>query len=365
MTTEATTADTAAARGKLVQTLIDAGAITDPRWRAAFEDVPRHLFVPFYFDHSGVRIAGDDPATIEQWFAAVHSDKSLVTHRTEGAATSSSTEPSLMAAMLHALEVDDGMHVLEIGTGTGYNAALLSHRLGDGQVVTVDIALDITGPARERLTAAGYAPHVVTGDGAEGWPPDAPYDRIIATCRLDAIPRTLIHQLTDSGVILAPLGNALARITRTGPETAEGQFLSGAFFMAMRHGRGTGVTRRPDLPAGSGRPSLLPLADIVDGTFRFLVSIVAPGLVWQYDLDDTGTPDGTRVWSPDGSIASVTADGTVRETGSLWARLEAAHEVFVAHDRPAADRYGVTIDQEEQRVWLDSPAGPSWTIHES
>ncbi|MFF5285165.1 methyltransferase domain-containing protein [Streptomyces sp. NPDC013171] len=364
MTAEATTQDAAAARAELVQALADAGAITDPRWRAAFESVPRDVFVPYFFNHVGQRIAAADPGTAEVWFAAVHDDRSLVTHRTDGAATSSSTEPSLMAAMLHALDVVDGMRVLEIGTGTGYNAALLSHRLGDENVVTVDITPDITNPARERLASAGYAPHVVTGDGSAGWAAGAPYDRIIATCRLDAIPRALIRQLADSGLILAPLGNALARIHRTGERSAEGRFLNGAFFMAMRHGHGAGITRRPELPAGPGRPSSLPTADIVNGDFRFLVSIVAPGLVWQYDLDDAGMPDTARVWASDGSIASLTADGAVREAGprQLWAELEQAYRAFAAHGRPTPDRYGVTIDDQKQHVWLDTPAGPSWRL---
>ncbi|MGO4630477.1 methyltransferase domain-containing protein [Streptomyces sp. 2RAF24] len=365
MTTEATRPDAAAARAKLVQGLVDIGAITDPRWRAAFDSVPRDVFVPYFFNAVGQRISGDDPGTANVWFDAVHADRSLVTHRTAGAATSSSTEPSLMAAMLHALDVTDGMKVLEIGTGTGYNAALLAHRLGNDQVVTVDITDEITAPAGERLAVAGYAPVVVTGDGAAGWPDGAPYDRIIATCRLDAVPSALLHQLTDCGLILAPLGNALARIHRTGEHAAEGRFLSGAFFMAMRHGEGTGVTRRPELPTGEGRPTLLPAADVVNGDFRFLVSIVAPGLVWQYDLDDSGTPDGARVWAPDGSIASLTPDGTVTESGALWTRLEKAHAEFIESGRPTPDRYGVTVDGPTQRVWLDTPTGPSWPLTEA
>ncbi|MEU8761947.1 methyltransferase domain-containing protein [Streptomyces sp. NPDC048659] len=358
MTAEATTDEAAAARARLVQDLVDAGALADPRWRAAFEAVHRDAFVPYFFDHLGRRISGDDPATADAWSAGVHADRALVTHRTDGAATSSSSEPSLMASMLHALGVEDGMRVLEIGTGTGYNAALLSHRLGDGQVVTVDITEEITGPARERLAAAGHAPVVVTGDGAAGWPEGAPYDRIIVTCRLDAVPRPLLHQLTGNGVLLAPLGNALARVRRTGEDSAEGRFLSGAFFMAMRHGAGTGVARRPDLPAGPGRPSTLPVADLVDGSFRFLVSVVAPGLVWQYGLD------GTWVWAPDGSIAALTPDGTVTEAGprALWSELEAAHEIFAAHGRPAPDRYGVSVGEGSQSVRLGGLDGPVWGL---
>ncbi|MFJ2111230.1 methyltransferase domain-containing protein [Streptomyces sp. NPDC087850] len=153
------------ARRALAQALTGTGDLTDPDWRRAFEEVPRHVFVPYFYAPSGERISANDPATQEQWFTAVHEDRSLVTHRTDGAATSSSSQPSLMATMLEALTVVDGLNVLEIGAGTGYNAALLAHRLGDDHVATVDIAEDITGPARERLATAGYRPTVITGDG--------------------------------------------------------------------------------------------------------------------------------------------------------------------------------------------------------
>ncbi|MFG2775321.1 methyltransferase domain-containing protein [Streptomyces sp. NPDC048350] len=368
MTTDATVQDAITARAKLAQELVDAGSLTDPRWRTAFEEVPRHVFVPYYFDHHGQRISGDDPATYDQWFAAVHADRPLVTHQTAGAATSSSSQPSIMATMLEALDVTDRMRVLEIGAGTGYNAALLAHHLGDGRIVTVDIAPDITGPARARLAAAGYKPRVVTGDGAFGWPDAAPYDRIIATCRLDAVPPALVRQLTDTGFILAPLGNALARIYRTGPASAEGRFLpDGAFFMAMRRAEGHGIPRRPGLPTTSRRPSRLPVADVVDNAFRFLASIIEPGLVWQYDLDDDRQPTGARVWAPDGSIASLAADGTVAEAGprGVWSRLEEAYDVFTASGRPTPDRYGVSITTGAQHVWLDSPSGHTWSLSTS
>lgn len=144
------TQDAAAARAKLAQSLVDAGDLTDPAWRDAFEAVPRHLFVPYFYDHTGRKISVDDPETRTQWFTAVHEDRALVTHRTDGAATSSSSQPSIMATMLEALQVEGGfgMRVLEIGTGTGYNAALLSHRLGALNVTSIDTEPEL--PRRPR-----------------------------------------------------------------------------------------------------------------------------------------------------------------------------------------------------------------------
>ncbi|MET8298489.1 methyltransferase domain-containing protein [Streptomyces sp. NPDC005180] len=366
MTSTDTDADAAAARAALVKTLVEAGDLTSPGWRAAFEKVPRHLFVPFFFDHDGSRIAGDDDSTRERWFAAVHEDRALVTHRTGGTASSSSSQPSLMAAMLEALDVADGMSVLEIGAGTGYNAGLLAHRLGDEKVVTIDVATDITGPAAERLSAAGFHPRVITGDGAAGWPGRAPYDRIIATCRLDHVPPALVAQLAETGFILAPLGSALVRIYRTGPDTAEGRFLpGGAFFMPLRRdGEGGAPARRPTLPTGPNRPSALPAAAVGDNAYRFLASIVEPGLTWQYDLDVDRQIIGARAWAADGSVAALQADGTVAETGPrrIWTALEDAYRMYAIAGSPGSERYGITVEKARQRVWLDSPGGPSWNL---
>ncbi|MER5783173.1 methyltransferase domain-containing protein [Streptomyces mobaraensis] len=358
--------ETAQLRAKLAQSLVEAGDLTDPAWRDAFEQVPRHKYVPYFYDHTGRKITEDDPETREQWLTAVHENRPLVTHRTNGAATSSSSQPSIMATMLEALQVTDGTRVLELGAGTGYNAALLAHRLGDENVVTIDVSPDITGPARERLAATGHHPLVVTGDGSFGWPNKAPYDRIMVTCQLRAVPLALVQQLAEVGFILAPLGNALARIYRTGERTAEGNFLpGGAFFMPLRRGAGDGQpSRRPALPDAAGRPSRLPAAAIANNDFRFLLSIAVPDLTWQYDLDDERTPTGARVWTPDGSLASLKADGTVTETGprALWTILEAEYDTFLAAGAPGPDRYGVTVAEDAQRVWLDAPDGKGWNL---
>ncbi|GLF97321.1 methyltransferase domain-containing protein [Streptomyces yaizuensis] len=364
--TDPTDPAAAEARRALAQALMDSGDLTDSRWLLAFEEVPRHIFVPYFYGPSGERVSGDDPATRERWLTAVHEDRGLVTHRTGGAATSSSSQPCLMATMLEALAVGDGMRVLEIGAGTGYNAALLAHRLGDDRVTTVDITPDITGSARERLAAAGYRPAVITGDGSLGVPDHAPYDRIIVTCGLTTVPPALLRQLTADGFLLAPLGNALARVHPTGPSTATGRFLPhGAFFTPLRHTPAGGVpTRRPPVPTGPGRPSTLPAGAIADSRFRFLAGLAVPGLTWQYDRGEDGGITGARVWHPDGSIAEARPDATVTEAGprSLWTALEEAHRTYRNAGRPAPDRYGITVTTDEQRVWLDNPEGPGWTL---
>ncbi len=105
--------------------------------------------------------------------------------------------------MLEALDISLGMSVLEIGTGTGYNAALLCHRLGSACVTSVDIDPALVDAARERLAALGYTPRLAARDGSAGYPPGAPYDRVIATVGVHVIPAAWIGQTREGGRILA------------------------------------------------------------------------------------------------------------------------------------------------------------------
>ncbi|MBX6769030.1 MAG: methyltransferase domain-containing protein, partial [Actinomadura rubrobrunea] len=168
---------------RLAAQLAEQGALTDPAWRRAVEAVPRHVFVP------GVSLV------------LVYSDATLVTQHKQHPdqpgfawATSSSTRPGFTLRLLHLLDIADGMDVLEIGTGTGYTAALLCHRLGSQHVTTVDIDPDLTRAARRHLAHAGYQPNVTTGDGLHGDPAHAPYDRVLATVAHEHVPYAWVEQ---------------------------------------------------------------------------------------------------------------------------------------------------------------------------
>ncbi|MFC4010527.1 methyltransferase domain-containing protein, partial [Nonomuraea purpurea] len=151
-------------RDAMVDKLRDWGGVRTAPVEAAMRAVPRHVFVP--------------EASLEQ----AYGHDSVITHRDEnGRAISSASGPGVVAAMLEQLDVQPGDRVLEIGAGTGYNAALVAELSGPGGHVTaVDIGADIVAGARRGLTAAGFdRVKVVHGDGAAGHPEDAPYDRII------------------------------------------------------------------------------------------------------------------------------------------------------------------------------------------
>ncbi|WP_329178848.1 methyltransferase domain-containing protein [Streptomyces sp. NBC_01477] len=256
----------AALRRRMVRRIVAGGGLADPAWRAAFAEVPRHLFVPVYYrggsdDAAGHgRFAADDPDMRRRlsWLTGAYADQPIATHVSGGELVSSSSQPSLMALMCEALDLREGHRVLEIGAGTGYNAALLAHRLGGtGAVTTVDLDAAITAPAREHLaaygTAAALSVTVVTGDGAFGCPAGAPYDRVIATCELPAVPPAWAEQCRPGARILAPFATGLVVLTVTGPGRAEGRFLSTpAYFVPLR-GRAAGI--QP--PAVGGESSLL------------------------------------------------------------------------------------------------------------
>ena len=158
----------------------------------AFARVPRHLFLP------GVALD------------TVYADDAVVTRDEGGVPTSSSSQPSLMARMLELLAVRPGDRVLEVGAGTGYNAALLA-ALG-AAVTTVELQPDVAAAAVGHLAAATVpvvdepapgAVRVVCGDGAD--PPGGPYDRVIVTAGCWSLPAPLAGTLDEGGVLVAPL----------------------------------------------------------------------------------------------------------------------------------------------------------------
>jgi protein-L-isoaspartate(D-aspartate) O-methyltransferase len=180
-------------RRQLVQALRRDGCIRSSRVRDAFLEVPRELFVVEFAEREGL--------------AAVYRDESILTKRNpHGVPLSSSSQPAIMALMLEQLQVEAGMKVLEVGAGTGYNAALLSLLVGSrGRVVSVDVDPEIASDARRALRAAGYKARVVVGDGRQGYADAAPYDRIIVTASSDSVPVAWFQQLNPGGLLEAPL----------------------------------------------------------------------------------------------------------------------------------------------------------------
>lgn len=174
----------------LVDRLLRQGHIRSVRVEQAFRSVRRHFFVP--------------GASLE----TVYSEEAIITHRgPDGLPRSSSSMPAIMAVMVEQLEVHPGHRVLEIGAGTGYNAAVLAWLVGsEGRVTTIDIDEDIVQEARDRLVRAGFPHvHVIAGDGWLGVPEEGPFDRIEATVGLWDLSPRWVEQLIPGGIVVIPL----------------------------------------------------------------------------------------------------------------------------------------------------------------
>ncbi|MFD9463108.1 methyltransferase domain-containing protein [Streptomyces sp. NPDC060027] len=330
-------------------------------WADAFASVPRHLFVPRFHqqDSTGAwqPLTWPDPAYLE----TVYSDTALTTQLDEhGVPTSSSSQPSIMLAMLEALDVSEGHRVLELGTGTGYNAALLCHRLGDANVTTIDIDPALVDTAAQRLHQAGFNPILAVHDGAKGHPGNAPYDRIISTVGLHAIPEPLLQQAAPGAVIVAPIGYGIVRATVTAPGHATGRFLTvPAHFMARRTGGS-----EPHFDAAleqSPADTRVPPADLL-GRLKFPASVALPGYTSCSWRTQDGDLDAVGLWTPDGSTAIAHTSGSVRQIGpqKLWDTVEDLAKIF--GDEPERNAFVLTVTPTRQTVFYEDADGPSWAL---
>ncbi|MFW6140412.1 MAG: protein-L-isoaspartate(D-aspartate) O-methyltransferase [Acidobacteriota bacterium] len=169
-------------RKKMVKYQIQQRGISSKRVLQAMREVPRHLFLNERYQ----RLAySDHPLPIE--------------------AEQTISQPYIVALMTETAYIEKGDKVLEIGTGSGYQAAVLAH-LTD-QVFTIEIIEEMAEKAEEKLQELGYTQvRVKWGDGNEGWEEHAPYDAIIVTCASEKVPPALFEQLKEGGRMMIPLG---------------------------------------------------------------------------------------------------------------------------------------------------------------
>jgi protein-L-isoaspartate(D-aspartate) O-methyltransferase len=182
------------ARREMVERQIRERGIRDKRVLAAMATVPRHAFVPC------------------ERISSAYADAPLPI-----GAGQTISQPFMVAAMTGAVALQGGERVLEIGAGSGYQAAVLS--LLAREVIAVEALPPLASVARERLTRLGYAnAHIVAADGSSGWAPSAPYDAIVVSAAAPSVPAPLFDQLTEGGRIAIPVGDAecqrVLRITK-------------------------------------------------------------------------------------------------------------------------------------------------------
>ena len=245
-------------RRRLVEELESKGIVTDPAVRRAFLAVPREHFLP------------------STDVAEVYANKAIVTRTDDrGVPTSSSSQPSIMALMLERLRLAPGLRVLEIGAGTGYNAALLSTLVGDaGSVTSVELEPDLAETAAAALASGGYRAEVVVGDGRGGWPAGAPYDRIVLTASTGTVPRALFDQLAPGGLVELPLHldgphlQVVVTLRREDGALRSVDAVEGGFM----------VLRDPSAPPEAPQGSSLSVSEHVDGRHRSFGSLAGHGL---------------------------------------------------------------------------------------
>ncbi len=179
--------DLVAQRDAMVRTQIEARGVTDPATLAAMRAVPRHEFLP-------LRLRGE-----------AHGDYPLPIGHGQ-----TISQPYVVAFMTEAIRPQPGEKILEVGAGSGYQAAVLA-QMG-ANVFTIEIVEPLAEMARQTLARLGYGNAKVRhGDGYRGWPEEAPFDAIIVTCAPDKIPPDLVAQLRDGGRMIIPVGGGMSQ----------------------------------------------------------------------------------------------------------------------------------------------------------
>ncbi|GGW89726.1 methyltransferase domain-containing protein [Streptomyces noursei] len=361
-------------------------------WASTFAAIDRADFLPdlmWPFDMAtSTSVAVDKATDPDAWYAAADRDDPIVTQWDDGqhagatpgkVSTSSSSMPSVVYRLLGDLDLDEGMSVLDVGTGTGETAGALTHRTGAKNVVTIEIDRAVSHHARERLHAAGLYPNVVTGDGFKGH--NDLRDRTLATCGLRQVPGAWIEQTRPGGLIVAPWGTHYSNVDAVACLTVRGGQASGRFarpveFMKLRAQRRQRIAHNDYAPPSALADADTSTTDVTEADFvtgRYTAVQFALGLrvrdcaqsiadkrdgarpVWFYGLTD-------RSWAcvmfhDDQIQARVWQSGPRR----LWDEVEAAYCWWDTQGRPTHDRFGLTVSLEGQWAWLDEPAN-SWLL---
>lgn len=353
-------------------------------WDAELMRVRREDFVPakIWLDEGAGYEPRDRNADQERWRQAVYSNRVIVTQFDDGDTewpsvgarpSCSASMPSAVVGMLDALGVGDGQRALEIGTGTGFNAALLCERLGDSAVTTIEIDRDLAVAAECALNAAGYAPTVVCADGAAGWSSGGPYDRVIATAAvyLGEVPYSWVRQTVPGGVIVAPVRTALTSgpLVRfvVGDDGVARGFPAAirVGFMELRDQRAAlqdwAALRWDDPAAERSQTTTEPWSALLSDDSRWAIGVAVPSC--RYDVwKRTKDRDHGVAWLADpvsGSWASVVPGSDkggydVRQYGPrrLWDEAETAYRWWEAKGRPTIDRWVFTVERDRQTVTL-------------
>jgi protein-L-isoaspartate(D-aspartate) O-methyltransferase len=374
------------ARARMVTALARHGRVRSPAVEEALRSVPRHLFLP------GTPLA------------EAYADEAVAVQFYCGVATSSASQPSMVAIMLEQLDLRPGQRVLEIGAGTGYNAALIARIVGpEGAVTAVDIDEELVARAEQHLAAAGVTGvDLVAADGALGHPPAAPYDRIVLTVGSADIRPEWVAQLAPGGRLLLPLavrGSQLSVALDLGPDGAlrSASVRSCAFIRLRGISAGAdasmplpgvslalqvpddvpaadpaGVSAALAEPASTTLPAPAPLgpADVWDG-FGLWLALTEPGACRLLASDpDTGLPDDLLPLGPAAGTVALATAGDAGPVGLAAVVLEPGRAVAEQPGPVAVRPFGPggpalatrLLDALERWQAAGRPGAPEWRI---
>ena len=366
--------------------------LKSPVVEQALRTVPRHLLVERFwyarYDPAAeperpVEHVLDPEAPDPELLELVYSDEALLTRLDDqGRATSSTSQPSIVVVMLELLDLAPGMRVLEIGAGTGYNAALMAELVGDPALVTtIDIQAEVVTQTRRLLTNAGYGDiQVLQGDGALGHPEGAPYDRIVATVGCPDISWKWAEQLGGDGFMLIPLQHGgpgaapLVEIHRENGHLA-GRLPAYAGFMPLQ-GRMAGPNLWPsELPSpGDQEPQTFPLFPALEESRMDWASYRAGRRAW-WDfhfflaLCDRRAVRTFRLGmvDPAGSMLEIAPEGVlVWGDPALYEELAAIYEHWEELGHPRLIDWQVEIHPKGEGpdgAWTIERAGSRQVLH--
>lgn len=335
-------------------------------WFQAFMASPRHAFLPaqaWRAPDGGALEPIDASTDADGWLKAAYSDDVIVTQRDEhGSYTSSCSMPFMVFLMLDLLDLEPGMNVLEIGTGTGWTAALTKNY--GGHVVSIEIDEDVSKTARDNLRSLGLGGiRVITGDGAEGYSLSAPYDRVHVTCAVNQVPYAWVDQTKPGGILVVPLrtplnSGGIVKLTVHPDGSASGPFIHTSAFMWLR----AQAFMPPDEPENFDAAAERSHADlfashVFNNDAMFVAGHLVPDCMMFTDENDEGGIK--RIWfHGKDSWASVDGAGLVRQMGErkLWDEIVSAHGSWELWGKPTITEFGVTLTRGRQSLWLEQPS---------
>ncbi len=383
----------------LIEAMIADGTLTDAALIDAFRSVPRHAFIPESGALTAQGAALNATGNPERWLAAVYTDNAVATRvedpgparradpaprqgmpaprapeRDPDAATSCSSAPTVLARLLDLADLAPGQEVLEVGAGTGWNTALLAHLLGDDAVTSVEIDPRLAEAARRALRNWRHTPAVHAADGYEGYPPGAPYDRILSTCGVRRVPPAWLEQVRPNGLVVCPWGllegaGVLTRVEVPPTGTAVGRFHAGVGFLPLRV---PGPPYPPVRDSGQQPDEYRltqtdPVAPLMSFPSAFALSVMVGD--WRVRRRWIGTGSGMWVCDHAGtSWVRVYPYGTswmIEQGGprSIWDEFEEALEEWSRLGEPEPGRFGLVVEPDgSHRVWLDEPERRSWPV---